>query len=130
MNLGLSSLNHDEISYPQISKCMEIRMPIEEIEEIEEPITPSDILIYVKTTAYNEFDSNTPGNIMASGKRVYEGSVAYNQLPLETKIEIDGITYVVEDRCAYDNVIDIYMNTIDKCNEYGVQYKKVKVKEN
>jgi len=50
---------------------------------------------------------------MASGKRVYEGSVAYNQLPLGTKIEIDGINYYVEDRCAYDNVIDIYMNLCD-----------------
>ena len=129
MNLNVSSLNQDEISYPQISKCMEISMPEAEQIEIENPIVAEDAFIYVKTTAYSELDDNTPGNIMASGKRVYEGSVAYNQLPLGTKIEIDGINYYVEDRCAYDNVIDIYMNTVDKCNQYGVQYKKVKVKE-
>lgn len=66
---------------------------------------------------------------MASGKEVYVGAVAYNNVPLGTKIEIDGNIYVVEDRCLHDNVIDIYMNTIDKCYEHGVQYKKVKVKE-
>ena len=64
---------------------------------------------------------------MANGQRVFEGAVAYNNVPLGTKIEIDGQMYTVCDRVAYDNVIDIYMNSIDKANDWGVQYKTVKI---
>ena len=64
---------------------------------------------------------------MASGEEVYVGAVAYNDVPLGTKVEIDGVIYTVHDRVGHDGVIDIYMDSLDKCYEFGVQYKTVKV---
>jgi 3D (Asp-Asp-Asp) domain-containing protein len=85
--------------------------------------------IVVTVTAYNENDNNTPGTIMASGKKVYEGAVAYNNVPLGTKIIIDNEEYVVEDRVKWDNVVDIYKSNIDECNEFGVQKKIIRIME-
>lgn len=84
-------------------------------------------IVNIKTTAYSVGDGFTPGDIMADGSTVFVGAVAYNDVPLGTKLEIDGIIYTVCDRVGSDGVVDIYMNTVDECEQYGVQYKDVKI---
>lgn len=75
-------------------------------------------------SAYNAEVGQTDGNpnIMASGKTVYEGAVANNCLPFGTKIKVNGVTKVVEDRMnsRYDcDHFDIYMTSRDKAIEFG-----------
>jgi len=54
----------------------------------------------VIATTYNAEVGQTDSDplTMASGKKVYEGAVASNCHKIGTKIDIDGKTYVVEDR--------------------------------
>ena len=72
----------------------------------------------------------------ASGKLCYVGAVANNWLPFGTKVVIDGITYVVEDRGSKKyfgtkkekrKAIDIYFEDHQEAKNFGVQYLKVKV---
>ena len=81
----------------------------------------------VKTTSYTAGDGYTPGTTMANGQQVYEGAVAYNDAPLNSKIEIDGKIYTVCDRVGSDGVIDIYKDSYQEAINYGVQYKEVKI---
>ena len=83
--------------------------------------------ITVKTTAYTAGDGDTPSTTMANGQEVYVGAVAYNGVPLSTKIEIDGNMYTVCDRVGSDGVVDIYMNSYSEAIQYGVQYKEIKI---
>ena len=83
--------------------------------------------ITVKTTAYTAGDGDTPSTTMANGQEVYVGAVAYNGVPLGTKIEINGNMYTVCDRVGSDGVVDIYMNSCSEAIQYGVQYKEIKI---
>ena len=83
--------------------------------------------ITVKTTAYTLYENETPSSTMANGQEVYVGAVAYNGVPLGTKIEIDGNMYTVCDRVGSDGVVDIYMNSYNEAIQYGVQYKEIKI---
>ena len=83
--------------------------------------------ITVKTTAYTAGDGDTPSTTMANGQEVYVGAVAYNGVPLGTKIEINGNMYTVCDRVGSDGVVDIYMNSYNEAVQYGVQYKEIKI---
>ena len=83
--------------------------------------------ITVKTTAYTLYENETPSSTMANGQEVYVGAVAYNDVPLGSKIEIDGNMYTVCDRVGSDGVVDIYMNSYNEAVQYGVQYKEVKI---
>ena len=83
--------------------------------------------ITAKTTAYTAGDGDTPSTTMANGQEVYVGAVAYNGVPLGTKIEINGNMYTVCDRVGSDGVVDIYMNSYNEAIQYGVQYKEIKI---
>ena len=75
-------------------------------------------------TAYSAGDGYTPGTIMASGKKVYEGAIANNCLDLGTKIKVNGKIKVVEDRMKSDrdcSHFDIYMGTITEAKTFGKQ---------
>lgn len=85
--------------------------------------------VSVVVTAYAIGDGHTPGSIMASGKEVYVGAVAYNDVPLGTRVVIDGVEYTVEDRVGSDGVIDIYMSTTEDCAIFGRKLMKVYVLE-
>ena len=77
-------------------------------------------------TAYNAEPEQTDSNpdIMASGKKVYEGAIANNCLPFGTKIEVNGKVKIVEDRmnsrygCDH---FDIYMESYDDAIKFGKQ---------
>ena len=105
----------------------EIKYAEAEHKEIEKHLGESFYYVDVKCTAYNEGNDLCPSTTMANGEEVYVGAVAYNDVPLGTKVEIDGVVYTVCDRVGSDNIIDIYMDSLDACYDFGVQYKTVKV---
>lgn len=67
---------------------------------------------------------------MANGEYPYVGCAASNHFPIGTTIHIENIgTFTVLDRCGNDGIIDIYMNTVNECYQFGVQYANVYVIE-
>ena len=96
-------------------------------EDMEELRKPRWIEIDVVVTAYAVGDGHTPGSIMASGKIVYVGAVAMNGVPLGTKVVIDDVEYTVEDRMMYDGYVDIFMDSVEAADNWGVQRKTVRV---
>ncbi len=72
-------------------------------------------------------DGHTPSTVCADGTIPYVGTVAYNGVPLGTRIRINKKIYTVHDRTLYDGVVDIYMNSIEECLEYGVKYKEIEI---
>jgi len=83
--------------------------------------------MHVTCTAYSAGDGMTPGTVMASGKTVYNGAVACNFLPLGSKVRIDGRIYTVEDRCGYNDRIDIYMDSVAECYQFGIRTLQVEI---
>lgn len=69
------------------------------------------------------------GNRMANGEYPHIGAVAADDLPLGTKIKINGKVYVVKDRFGggYTNRLDIYMSTHQEAINFGRQYLEVEV---
>lgn len=51
-------------------------------------------------SAYTPYDC---GTITATGETVHVGGVACNFLPFGTVVVIDGVEYVVNDRCGIEN---------------------------
>ena len=90
------------------------------------------MLLIVTCTAYTaSFDEcgKTDG-ITASGIKAVQGrTVAADDLPLGTKVIIDGHTYTVDDRFGggYKNRIDIYMDSKADAVRFGRQIKVVQV---
>lgn len=79
--------------------------------------------ITVETSAYTGVE--TYGNPTATGEIPYEGGVACNFIPLGTKIQIDGIDYIVNDICGIDGCIDIFMHDYQRAIEWGRRVKQV-----
>ena len=73
-------------------------------------------------TAYSKGDGFTPSDVMASGKKVYEGAIACpRSIALGTIIEVQGKKYTCEDRMALknDGNFDIYMETRAEALSFG-----------
>ncbi|MHA1280289.1 MAG: hypothetical protein ACTSQ8_24205, partial [Candidatus Helarchaeota archaeon] len=90
-------------------------------------------------TAYSEFDSCHTGDscLMASGNKAYIGAIACpRDIKLYTRVVIDGIPYVCEDRTSikYDGRFDIFMGYGERAYEeaiqYGIQYREVWIQKN
>ena len=69
------------------------------------------------------------GNVMANGEYPHEGVIAADDLPIGTKVKIDGRVYVVKDRFGggYTHRIDIYMDSYERAIQFGRKYMKVEV---
>ena len=78
-------------------------------------------------TAYTVGDAYTPSDTMANGEKVHVGAVASYDLPLGTKVRINGVVYTVKDRCGIPNTIDIYMNSKQECMRFGKRYMNVEI---
>lgn len=66
------------------------------------------------------------GGPTASGTEPTQGrTVAMGGLPFGTKLVINGLIYTVEDRGTPYGHIDIYRNSHDDCNQFGVQFADV-----
>lgn len=65
----------------------------------------------------------------ASGEPMIVGrTIAVGHLPFGTELMIDGHVYVVEDRGVRGNHVDILFGSHGEANDFGVQYKEVKIK--
>ena len=84
-------------------------------------------VISCHVTAYTVGDSYTPSDTMANGEKVHVGAVASYDLPLGTKVRINGVVYTVKDRCGIPNTIDIYMNSKQECMRFGKKYMEVEI---
>jgi len=114
----------------------EISQPETRLEEcfVKAPNLP--LIPHIQTlatvTAYNPTKEQCGQNpdIMASGKRVYEGSVACpRELEFGTVVRIDGKWYVCEDRTSkkYDGRFDLLMFSEKEAIEFGKQKKEVEI---
>jgi hypothetical protein len=103
-----------------------VKINVTTADKIKAPVSkpPANILPKMRISAYGP-----TGNPMASGKMPYEGAVAtswvrdpktgkpIDDVPLGTKVKIDGKTYTVEDRTAdwinpkRGKTLDIFYNT-------------------
>lgn len=103
----------------------------EEISELKGEITKAQQLSYrtmqVKVSAYALNDGLTPNSVMANGEVPYVGCAAMNGLPLGTRVRYNGQIYVIKDRVATDGVLDIFMNSVAECNEFGVRYATIEI---
>ena len=90
------------------------------------------VYFLVICTAYSaSFDEcgKTDG-ITASGNKAVEGeTIAADDLPLGTKVEIEGHIYTVHDRFGggYKGRIDIYKEKKSDCIRFGKQYKAARI---
>jgi 3D (Asp-Asp-Asp) domain-containing protein len=72
--------------------------------------------------------------ITASGTKVREGrtiAVDPKVIPLGSKVEIDGKTYIAEDvgGAIKGNTIDLFFNSHSEANSWGVKYRNVYILE-
>lgn len=81
--------------------------------------------IIAECSAYAPYDC---GTITATGETVHVGGVACNFLPFGTVVVIDGVEYIVNDRCGIDNCIDIFMESYEDAIQFGRRYKEVYIK--
>lgn len=81
--------------------------------------------IVAECSAYTPYDC---GTITATGETVHVGGVACNFLPFGTVVVIDGVEYIVNDRCGIDGCIDIFMESYEDAIQFGRQCKEVYVK--
>lgn len=95
---------------------------------------PSYREVVAEVTAYNATveQCGKDDGITASGVKAVEGiTIAADDLPFGQKVEIDGKTYVVQDRFGgnYRNRIDIFMDQTSRAWEFGRQRKIIKILE-
>ena len=70
---------------------------------------------------------------MASGLEVYDGAIACPRyIPLKSKIETNGRTYICEDRMnlRFPDRYDIWMSDCDDCMEFGKRTLNIKIYNN
>lgn len=103
------------------------------LNEEQEPLFEAAKASYLMdVTAYNATveQCGKADGITASGTYVTEGrTIACNDFPFGTKLLIGENVYVVEDRCGYDNVIDIYFDDYDDAMSWGRRTMEVTVVE-
>lgn len=94
---------------------------------------PRNRKVIANCSAYTADPAECGGNasgITASGRRAVEGrTVAMDDVPLGTRVRINGKTYVVEDRFGggYSNRVDIYMNNKSDAINFGRQNLEVEI---
>jgi 3D (Asp-Asp-Asp) domain-containing protein len=70
------------------------------------------------------------GNPTASGVMPYYGVVAFNHLPLGTRIYIAGYgDFIVADRCGIGSRCDIYLGDVNSCINFGIRSAEIFVYE-
>lgn len=103
----------------------------EEILELQGKVQKAERISYrampVKITAYSANDGFCPSTTMANGEQVYEGACALNGVPLNSHVRYNGRVYKVCDRVGSDGVLDIYMDSIQDCLDFGVKYGTIEL---
>ena len=110
---------------------VELQKRNNEIHELKNEVIKAEQLSYktmqVKVSAYALNDGLTPNSVMANGEVPYVGCAAMNGLPLGTRVRYNGKIYVIKDRVATDGVLDIFMNSVAECDEFGVRYATIEI---
>ena len=110
---------------------VDIQAKNEEILELKGQVQKAQQLSYrtmqVKVSAYTLGDSFTPNTVMANGEAPYVGCAAMNGVKLGTRVRYNGQVYVIKDRVATDGVLDLYMNSVQECNNFGVKYATIEI---
>ncbi len=79
-----------------------------------------------RVTTYCRYCNEPQGLQTSSGKTLEAGHVATKDLPIGTKIAIEGDEFVVTDICGVDNTIDIYVeNDSGYCQCNTLEYETV-----
>lgn len=102
-------------------EILELRGEVQKAQEV------SYRTMQVKITAYSMGDNFTPSNVMANGETPRPGFVALNGVPLGTRVRYNGQIYIVGDRVGSDGVLDIYMDSIQDCLDFGVKYDTIEL---
>lgn len=110
---------------------VDIQAKNEEILELKGQVQKAQQLSYrtmqVKVSAYTVGDSFTPNTVMANGEAPYVGCAAMNGVKLGTRVRYNGQIYVIKDRVAEDGVLDLYMNSVQECLNFGVKYGTIEI---
>ena len=86
---------------------------------------PTDLGEY-RITTYCQYCNEEVGYQSASGERLDYGHVAMNDVPLGSKVSIDGEDFIVTDRVGVDNTVDIFIpSESGECHCNWLDYKKV-----
>jgi 3D (Asp-Asp-Asp) domain-containing protein len=106
--------------------------PVQVAQEPQKPDPPKYIEVMANISAYTPSveECGKDDGITASGAQATEGrTIAMDDVPFGTKVEIDGREYIVEDRFGgrYRNRVDIFMASRADANRFGRQYKTIKV---
>lgn len=82
-----------------------------------------------RISVFCESCNDPVGRQSASGKPLEYGHVAMNDVPLGSKISIEGEIFTVTDRCGIDGTVDVFVPTCDgACHCNSLDYKKVSIK--
>jgi len=90
--------------------------------------------VWVDASAYtaSSDECGKGDGITASGVVAVEGvTIACDDLPFGTVVELDGHTYIVQDRYGggYVNRIDVFMDSKISADEFGREKLLMKIKE-
>ena len=86
---------------------------------------PTDLGEY-RVTTYCQYCNEEVGFQSASGQRLDYGQVAMNDVPLGSRISIDGEEFVVTDRVGVPNTVDIFIPSEDgECHCNTLNYEEV-----
>lgn len=86
---------------------------------------PTDLGEY-RISCYCQYCNEEVGYQSASGQRLDYGQVAMNDVPLGSRISIDGEEFVVTDRVGVGNTVDIFIPSTDgECHCNWLDYKEV-----
>lgn len=86
---------------------------------------PTDLGEY-RVTTYCQYCNEEVGFQSASGERLDYGQVAMNDVPLGSRISIDGEEFVVTDRVGVPNTVDIFIPSEDgECHCNTLNYEEV-----
>lgn len=82
---------------------------------------------WIEAELYAYTMDSSPNGLTATGEVPHVGGIASNFLPLGTRVMIYDKWYVVNDICGVNGAIDIYMDTLAECYQFGVQRAMVYV---
>lgn len=94
------------------------------------PAVGTQFTVVASAYAPSVYQTDSTPCITAVGTRVRRGVVASNFLPIGTLLEIDGETFIVEDRMSsrYDGYyIDIFFPHTDEALEFGKQKQTITI---
>jgi len=124
-----SDLDSDELQEEQMTQDDANTSSTATVEDDSEKVTRFVANCSAYTASPDECGGNATG-ITASGRKAVEGrTIAMDDVPLGTKVKINGKVYTVDDRFGggYSHRIDIYFDNKKDAENFGRQYLEVEI---